>query len=162
MVLNDYEVKLLGNVEEHGWQASHVFDPEGNDPDFTYSVGFTKSLNMPEFIIFGLNRDIMHNMLWEIYRQLEAGAVPTDGMRWEDLLEGFECVSKKADHPDLFNEYTTSANWLWKHQERDGYPEIYQIVWPGAQQGLFPWEKGCDPYVISQQPALWDNSAKLK
>ena len=155
MSLSEYETKLLANVEEHGWQASHVFDPDGNDPDFTYSVGFTKSLHMPEFIIFGLNRELMHNMLWEIYHQLKAGAVPEDGMRWQGLLEGFDCISKKADHPDLFKEYTTSANWLWKRQKRDGNPEIYQMVWPGAQQGLFPWEPDCDPYVISQQSALW-------
>ena len=104
----------------------------------------------------------MHNMLWQIYHQMEAGAVPSDGMRWHDLLEGFECVSKKAIHPDLFKEYTLSADWLWKHQKRGGHPEIYQMVWPGAQQGLFPWEDDCNEYVISQQPALWDNSAKLK
>jgi len=159
MSLSEYEDKLLSNVEEHSWQASHVFDPKGNNPDFTYSVGFTKSLDMPEFIIFGLNRDLMHNMLWEIYHQLKAGTIPADGMRWQGLVEGFDCISKKADHPDLFKEYTTSANWLWKHQKREGHPEIYQMVWPGAQQGLFPWEEGCDPYVISQQPPLWPQSS---
>jgi len=162
MSLNDYEIKLLKNVEEHGWHATCVFDPDGNDPLFTYSTGFTKSLDKPEFIIFGLSKELMHDMLWEVYSQLEAGAVPQDGMRWQDLLEGTDCVSKKATHPDLLKEYTRSSKWLWNHQKRDGNPEIYQMVWPGAQQGLFPWEKNCDPYVITQQPALWDNSAKLK
>lgn len=163
MSLNDYEIELLANVEEHGWHATYVFDPNGKDPSFAYSSGFTMSLNKPEFIVFGLSNDLMHSMLWEIYRQLEAGAFPDDGMKWYDLLGGgVECFSKKATHPDLFKEYTLSAEWLWKHQRREGHPEIYQMVWPGAQQGLFPWEKDCDPYVITQQPALWDNSAKLK
>lgn len=77
---------------------------------FSYSSGFTKSLNKPEFIIFGLNKDLTHNMLWQVYHQLKAGAVPEDGMRWGGLLEGFDCISKKAIHPDLFKEYATSAN----------------------------------------------------
>ena len=34
MSSNDYEVKLLASVDEHGWHATHVFDPEGNDPFF--------------------------------------------------------------------------------------------------------------------------------
>ncbi|MDB2437491.1 DUF4262 domain-containing protein [Hellea sp.] len=156
--MNDYEVSLLEKVIEHGWHATHVFDPDGNDPLFSYSTGFTKTLGMPEFIIIGLSKDLMHNMLWQIFHQLKAGAVPKDGMRWQGLLEGFDCISKKADHPDLFKEYTVSANWFWKHQGRDGHPEVFQMVWPGAQQGLFPWEEGCDSYVISQQPPLWSES----
>ena len=158
MSLNENEVKLLDNVEKHGWHCMGVFDPEGNDPSFAYSVGFSKSLNKPEFIVFGLEHELMSHMLWEVYHQLKAGAVPSDGMRWQGLLEGFDCISKKANHPILFKEYAISANWLWKHQERDGYPDVYQIVWPGAQQGLFPWENDCNLYVVEQQPALWLNS----
>ena len=155
MALKDYEVEILKNVEKHGWHATTVFDPDGNNPDFTYSTGFTKSLNKPEFIVFGVNRELMHDMLWGIYDQMEAGAVPSDGMRWKGILEGFDCVSKKANHPDLFEKYTVSADWLWRYQEREGHPEIYQMVWPGAQQGLFPWDDDCNPYVIEQQSALW-------
>jgi len=145
----------MANIDEHGLQANHVFDDKGVAPSFTYSIGFSKSLNSSEFIVFGLDKDLMHDMLWEIFHQIKYGAEPSDGMRWQNILEGFECVSKKAVHPELFTEYATSANWLWKHLGRKGNPEVYQLVWPGAQQGLFPWEDGCDFYVVSQQPALW-------
>ena len=155
MALNDYEIKLLQNVETHGWHATSVFDPKGNDPDFVYSTGFSKSLNKPEFIVFGLDRDLMLDMLWEVYIQLEIGTIPSDNMRWQNVLEGFDCISKKAKHSDLFKKYATSANWFWKHQNQTGFPEVYQLVWPGAQQGLFPWEEGCDQYVIEQQFPLW-------
>jgi len=155
--LNDHEKNLITNVETHGWFATHVFDPDGNDPNFTYSTGFAKTLNVPEFIIFGLDQELMHDMLWEVFRQLESGAVPEDGMRWHDLIEGFHCISKKASHPDLHKEYTCSANWFWRREGHTTPLDVYQIVWPGAQQGLFPWEEGCNEYVISQQPQLWKN-----
>jgi len=153
--LNDYEKNLIENVEKHGWFATHVFDPDGNDPSFTYSTGFSKTLGVPEFIVFGLNKDLMHNMLWEVFHQIKAGVEPKADMRWRDLIEGFDCVGKKATHPDLHKEYTCSANWFWKRQGHADTLEVFQLVWPGAQQGLFPWEKGCDDYVISQQTQLW-------
>jgi len=128
MALKDYEVEILNNVEKHGWHSTSVFDPDGEAPDFTYSTGFTKSLNKPDFIIFGLSRDLMNSMLWGIYDQMSAGAVPSDGMIWQDLLEGFDCISKKANHPVLFEKYTRSAHWLWKYQEREGHPEIYPTI----------------------------------
>jgi len=153
--LTDYEKKIIENVEGHGWYATGVFDPEGEAPNFTYSTGFSKTLNAPEFIVFGLDLNLMHNMLWEIFRQLKAGTIPEDGKRWRDVLEGFDCVSKKVVFPEIHEEYTRSADWFWKRNGNTKPLEVYQLVWPGAQQGLFPWEEGCDPYVISQQPQLW-------
>ncbi|WP_170575151.1 DUF4262 domain-containing protein [Ruegeria atlantica] len=151
----DYEQKLFAIVKEHGWQLTYVFDPEGIAPDFGYSVGFSESIAAPEFIIFGLPRDFVSSMLWEVYRQIIAGAVPVDGMRWHGLLEGFDCISRKAVREDLFAEYVVSAQWFWQETGRSGNPEVFQIVWPGAQQGLFPWEQGCDQSVIAAQPPLW-------
>ncbi|MEP6342361.1 MAG: DUF4262 domain-containing protein [Maricaulaceae bacterium] len=150
-----YEQQLFKNVEDHGWQFSFVFDDKGTAPDFGYSVGFSKSIQAPEFIIFGLPKELMHNMLWEVYKQIENGAIVEDGKPWSDLLEGFDCISRKAIHKDLFNEYTTHANWFWRETGNDGHPEVFQLVWPGAQQGLFPWEADCAQDVIDMQPHLW-------
>lgn len=152
---SEYERRLFANVDKHGWQCASVFDQKGNDPAFSYSTGFTKSLNAPEFIVFGLPKDLMHNMLWEVYRQVESGARPADWMRWQGLLEGFDCIARKAVHKDLYTDYAVSANWFWRETGNAGSPEVYQIVWPGARQGLFPWEKGCAEDVIKAQTPLW-------
>lgn len=152
---SEYELNLLSNIEEHGWQFTYVFDPDEIEQDFGYSVGFTKTLNAPEMIVFGLSQSLMHDMIWEVYRKIENGMTIVDGMRVDGLLEGFECVLRKARHNNLYTEYATSANWFWRDMGRPGQPEMYQIVWPGAQQGLFPWEEGCDQSVISVQPKLW-------
>ncbi|MEL7451802.1 MAG: DUF4262 domain-containing protein [Pseudomonadota bacterium] len=151
----NHEQNILAQIEEHGFFSMGVFHSEGDGPNFRYSVGLTKTLDAPEIIIFGLPLDMMHNMLWEMFRQIQDGARLEHGKHWSGLLEGFDCISMAADHPDLFTEYATSANWFWKTQGHDGHPPVYQIVWPGARNGFFPWEDGCAENVITAQPKLW-------
>ena len=109
------EREIIATVEQFGWLFRFVFDPDGVEPDFGYSVGFTKTLNAPEFIVFGLPKDLMHHMLSEVYEQVSAGRVPEDGMRWDDVLEGFQCISRRALVKDLHTKYTTAADWFWRN-----------------------------------------------
>jgi len=156
--LDDYEKSLLDNIEKHGWQATHVFDPDGDDPGFTYSIGFPQSLDVPDFIIFGLNQEIMHNMLWGIFRQVKAGKTVKDGAEWQGLLAGdYTCISRKV-HPDNNgSNYFNSARWWYKYTDRDiGKLEFYQMFWPGVDIKLLPWENGCHESVIVAQPLLFE------
>ena len=147
--------RLLEDVETHGWHSQHVFDPELAEPNFSYSVGFTQTLNAPEFIVFGLHRDVMHAMLAEVFRQVKAGRKVEGDQRWHGLSEDFDCVGKKAAHEGLFTKYAARANWFWKRQGQPGHPAIIQLVWPGLLDGLYPWDEGCAPGVIAAQPRLW-------
>jgi len=83
---SEFEVNMLATIEEHGWFCMSVFDPDGKQPEFSYSIGFSKTLDAPEFIVFGLNRELRHSMLWEVFRQIKAGAEPDEGKAWSDLL----------------------------------------------------------------------------
>ena len=152
---NEFEANMLAKIEEHGWFCMSVFDPEGKKPEFSYSIGFSKTLDAPEFIVMGLNNELRHSMMWEVFHQIKDGAVPAEEMRWSDLLEGHECASKETTHPQLFTEYATSADWFWKEQGRTGHPQVFRLVWPGAVNGLFPWDEGCSDDVIDDQSALW-------
>jgi hypothetical protein len=151
----DHESELLQNIEKFGWQSMSVFDPDGSDPSFTYSVGFTATLQAPEFIVFGLDTGLMHSMLWEVFRQLQDGRAVTDGGHWREVLEGVDCVSK-AVHPDnIVPEYVNSAIWYWHHTGHEGLPPVFQLVWPGKLDKLFPWDDACDELVRESQPALY-------
>ena len=154
--LSDYEQSIVDNVAEHGWFCVSVFDPDDVKPSFSYSVGFWKTLNSPEVIIFGLPGKLMHSMLWEMFRQIRDGAQLEDGRRWSNLIEGFDCISHKV-HPDnMQREYFNSALWYWGDpEERGAALEAYQLVWPGSKDGLFPWQVGCAQIVRDYQPALY-------
>ncbi len=153
MTLDDTDRKLLDDIAEHGFQGLHIPEEDGL-PAFTFSVGFEETLGAPEVIIFGLRRDLMHNMLWEMFHQLKAGAVLADGASWSDLLGGFDCVSRPV-HPTWIPEYFGTA--IWHRRYRTGRDDLtgFQLFWPGAQQGLLPWVSGCDQIVRDLQPSLY-------
>jgi hypothetical protein len=155
---NEYERKVLANIEKHGWQATYVFDPDGNDPDFTYSIGFPKTLNCPDFIIFGLPQKLMHSMIWDVFSKIKAGKKPADGTEWKGILEGdYVCVSRLV-HPDNNGtNYFNSARWFYEHEGGDPSEMSYmQLFWPGAQNNLYPWDDGCGDYLIKAQPKLFE------
>jgi hypothetical protein len=154
MSLNTYERTMLRTVAEHGWQCTKVFDPDGNQPDLAYSVGLWESICAPELIVFGLDIDLMHEMLWVIYRRLKSGVLLSDGARWPGVLEGFECVSRPVHPSQLKIEYFNSALWYREYQTGDRMLQAYQIFWPGAENGLFPWEAGAET-VRELQPLLY-------
>ena len=58
-VLTATEHRILDGIAAHGWYSQHIFFPELEAPNFTYTIGFSETLNAPEFIIFGLHRDVM-------------------------------------------------------------------------------------------------------
>ena len=153
---SDYENKIVSTVEEHGWFCSHVFDPDKEEPDFSYSVGFTETLNCPEFIVFGLPHELMHSMLWSIFRDIKGGITPYDDRVWSNLLKGFDCVIKKVHSDNIPMNYLNSARWYWNlHLGKSELLQAYQIVWPGAASGRFPWDENCPLEVIEMQPPLY-------
>ena len=157
MSLSEYEENILNNVDEHGFFVNSVFDPNGVDPDFSYSIGFPSSLNCPDFIIFGLPKDLMHNMLWDVFHQIKEGKLPEDGTEWLKLLDGdYVCVSKRVHPSNHIREYLNSSMWYYKHLGRriEDF-SAFQLVWPGTRVKKLPWEDGCAVDVIEAQTPLW-------
>ena len=153
--LTGYEKDILKNIEVHGWQYTFVFDPEGNNPNFGYSTGLPSSLGCPEFIVFGLSNELMHDMIWNVYDQIKSGEIISDGKVWDDIIANYQCVTKKVRDLTAFENYARSAKWHWNYTDQKNTLELYQIVWPGTKNRLFPWDKGCALDVIEMQPQLW-------
>jgi len=155
--LRDYEKKILRNVNEHGFFVNSVFDPEGLNKDFSYSIGFPSSLDCPDFIIFGLHLKLMHNMLWDVFHQIKAGKTPEDGTEWPKLLDGdYICVSKRLHVSNHIPEYLNSSMWYHEHLGRPLEEYIaFQLVWPGVHDKKLPWQDNCSVDVIEAQPPLW-------
>jgi hypothetical protein len=155
MAPNEYEQRIVNDVAEHGWFCTSVVD-DNPGASFSYSVGFGATLNAPECIIFGLPSKLTHSMLWRVFEQIKGGAVLSDGGRWAGLIEGFDCISRPVHPSQVTRDHFNSALWFWGDPaERGGSLQAYQLFWPGAKQGLFPWESGCDQPVRDYQPALY-------
>lgn len=154
--LSAFEEKILSNVACHGCQVNFIFDPDGDDPSFSYSIGFPETVGQPEVIIFGLDRQVMHFMVNETLRICRMGFVLEDGVRIGGLLEGFECVAREVAPHNLVPDYFNSAMWFHRYQTGRDLERAVQIVWPGAVDGLFPWDAGSAQTVIDAQPALYE------
>lgn len=152
MPLHGYELRLLENVERHGWQCLSVGGSE-DQPPFSYSIGFWETLCTPELIVFGLDPDLSYQMLSLMFEELRGGATLADGARWP-LLAGHDCVSRRVEPSRITRDHFNSALWYREHRSGDRGLEAFQLFWPEAQSGLFPWEKGCGEAVRALQPRL--------
>jgi hypothetical protein len=98
----------------------------------------------------------MHSMLWTVFRKIRDGAVLSEGARWSGLIEGFDCITRRVHPSRITREHFNSALWYWGNRTQHGAElQAYQIFWPGAVDGLFPWETGSSPIVRNRQPALY-------
>ena len=155
MTFSDYEQKIIDSIQEHGWFCTSVVGDAPGEA-FSYSVGFSETLKVPECIVFGLPVTLMHSMMWSVFDQIKGGALLSDGARWSGLIEGFDCVSRPVHPTRITREHFNSALWYWGDPKTRGSQlQAYQIFWPGAVDGLFPWESGSADIVRERQPALY-------
>lgn len=154
--LTEYEESIVNNVREHGWHCVAVFG-ESEGSEFAYTVGFWETLRVPELIILGLPLKLMHSMLWSAFRKIKANKIRVaDGVRWPDLIDGFDCVSRPVHATQISRERFNSALWYRRYRTgQDEDLEAFQLFWPGAKDGLFPWEAGSSDVVREFQPQLY-------
>ena len=154
---NDAELDILAKVDKFGWMAMNVFDPHGNDPNFTYSIGFPKSLGVPDCIAVGQRPEVTYNMLREVFEQVRGGKQILHDMDWHGLLDGdYVCKSLRIPSQDNVGKFRmSSAIWFWESiLKREGPMPAFQIVWPGAITHDYPWDEGCSQEVLDMQPVL--------
>ncbi|MBO9580943.1 MAG: DUF4262 domain-containing protein [Sphingobium sp.] len=150
--LNDYEIKLLENIQTSGFQITGVFDPEGANSPFCYSIGFTESIRQPEVIVVGLDGNLMGSMIRETFRQCrDEGLELADWAVADELLDGFPCVLRKVHPSWIVPDYFNSAMWFHRRYFGQELVAAMQIVWPCPQTALFPWDEDCPDDVVEAQ-----------
>ena len=158
--LDQFEQKILANVAEFGCHVTTVFDPQGDDPSFTYSAGFAHTLDQGEVIVFGLSHDLMHFIVNETMRQCRNGLQLEDWGAISGLVEGFDLVARSIPPSKLDREHFNSAMWLHRREFGIELTRAFQLVWPGAADGLFPWNKDSSESVREWQPALYERGIR--
>lgn len=56
--------KVSNDIKTHGWHVLSVFCKDL--PNFSYTIGFTETLNHPEIVISGLDSKLAHLLLNDI------------------------------------------------------------------------------------------------
>jgi len=158
--LSEFEQKIVNNVDKHGCHISAVFDPDGGEASFAYSVGFTKTLdrvsgpNSPEVIAFGLPNDVYGPAINELLAMCAAGFQLAEGERIPQFFGDYDCIVRMVHQSWIEEAYFNSAIWYHRTQMGRDFQNAAMLVWPDADHVL-PWEEGCAEWVCAAQPPLY-------
>ncbi len=155
----DYEARILANVQEFGCHITTVADPDGGTPSFSYSTGFTRSVGQGEVIIFGLPSQLTGFMINETLSFCRDGLQLDDGVQIGGLLQGFDVVARTVHPASIVREHFNSAMWFHRREFGTDLDAAFQLVWPGALDGLYPWDEGASSEVREAQPPLYERGA---
>src|SRR5882757_3942720 len=98
------EQKAIEDIRIHGVHILHVFDAEGKDPEFSYTVGLWHTHHHPEIIIVGLKESLRHTLLNNLNYEIGQGKVFTGGLTATDVLDGYTCYFQELPR-NLYREY---------------------------------------------------------
>lgn len=110
------------------------------------------TLAHPEVIMFGLDIELMANVINGIGREISTGRRFDEPGLYEGLIENFACKFlpiSTMQHP-LFLGY---AMWHRRYVGHPGDLRAVQCFWPD-KSGRFPDEEGCNEHVVQRQPLL--------
>lgn len=148
--LSALDAQVLREIHTDGWQITGVLARGPDGADFAYSIGFFHSMVHPEIILFGLPLDTGMHAVNVI------GIDIKNGMRYDPdrvydriLKDPHLCCFKEVDSRH-YREHIGYALWFY---ESDPFP-MYQCFW-SDENGLFPWDEGCNPIAVEAQPLLY-------
>ena len=145
------ERHVLDAIAQHGW-SGQIIPPDDQGPGFEYTAGLMARFNHPEVVVCGLPDNISHDLLWNVYRQIEQGTRYQHASRTPDLLEGYECHFLQVTPPHI-TEVFGYALWHHRHARVQRPFEALQLVWPD-RHGRYPFDPDAAETDWSIQPLL--------
>jgi hypothetical protein len=145
---DEAERKAIEDIRKHGVHLLHVFDSEGKEPEFSYTVGLWHTHNHPEIIIIGLKQSLRHLLLNNLNFAVGQGRVFSDGLSANDVLDGYTCYFQ-AVPKDLYHRYLGWGRWFYGGDEFS----TVQMIWPSVD-GIFPWDTNASEFLRWTQPVL--------
>ena len=140
--------RVADNIAKYGCHVVSVFDPDGEEPTFSYSIGIYARFEAPEAIVIGVKPDLGHAMVNEYCRQVQSGMRFERGVQYAGFLEGFNIYVEAAKQARAL-EYTFGCGRYYDH---DDYP-VAQLIYP-TTAGIWPWRAGASDWFRSNQPML--------
>ena len=142
------EQRILDDIEQYGCHVTSVFDPDQGEPSFSYSVGLTKSLGVPEVIVVGVRPELGHALVNLYMDRARGGEVFQPGIPYLGFLSGFPVYFRLVLEAHR-ESYMLSATWF--HGGTDYL--AYQIVYP-TTDGVWPWDAAASDWFRANQPML--------
>jgi hypothetical protein len=145
------DAKVLNDIKRMGWHTLGVSPSQGEDgPDWAFSIGLYHTFGHPEVIVLGLPVKTCMELVNVIGKHVKEGTRYEAGHDYADILTGpFSCAFKCVQR-NHYRDHVGYALWFY---ETDGFP-LLQCFWPD-KQFRFPWNEGCNDYVMTSQRRLY-------
>ena len=142
------EQRILDDIEQYGCHVTSVFDPDQSEPSFSYSIGLTKTLAVPEVIVVGVRPDLGHSLVNLYMDRSRSGESFVPGIPYVGFLSGFPVYFRPVleEHRKT---YMLSATWLYGGTDY----QALQIVYP-TTDGIWSWDTAASVCFRNNQPLL--------
>lgn len=141
------ERKLLDDIAKYGWHGIHIL-AEGDQGPYLFTVGLFNTYQHPELLVYGLKREVAHQVIWNAVGGLPKGERLDLDKPTDELLEGYSCCFVEVPKATYY-EYVGFARWYYYGND---FP-LYQIVRP-SRDGHFPWHAMASEEFRRIQPVL--------
>jgi hypothetical protein len=130
--------QIKKSIQDCGWHALSIFDPNGEHQDFSYTIGLEESYGHPEIIIFGLKKETSHAIFSDLVLEIKSGIKFEPNVKLKNVINGnFEVLFKPIIH-SAYNEYLGTAVNYYGHPFR-----ALVMFWPD-KNNILPTEPGCE------------------
>jgi hypothetical protein len=142
------ERKAIEDIRKYGVHILHVFDDEGNKPEFSYTVGLWHTHGHPEVLISGLKQGLRHTLLNNINYSIGQGRQFRDGQSATDVIENYRCYFQEI----LRDKYRPYLGWdVWFYGDSDF--DAVQMLWPSVDH-VYSWENRASEFLKNAQEIL--------
>jgi len=124
-------------------------------PSFAYSVGLKESLNHPEIICFGLNGQLLHELINDVAKIISDEGKINTNKEYKNIFQNSRAKFLKIDKRNI-EDYFGVAIKYFGTKEIEGF----QLIWTDRND-KFPWENGFEEEFKFKQPLL-DRNAEFK
>jgi hypothetical protein len=143
--------KAIYDVNTHGWHVQIVL-PDGANPGWAYSIGLFHTFRHPEILVFGLDGDLMHQLINHVGREARDGHRFQPEREYGDIIEKYRCTFRPV-HASWYQHILCRATWFYKGS---AFPTL-QLIWPDRAQ-RYPWDPDFEAKFLRDQPLLFHAS----
>jgi len=129
-------------IKDGGWTLCGVFDPEGKNPAFIYSINATQTLGVELIVVGDLHINALHGLFNVVVDKAELKP-------GEFTVDGFDAdINGERQNLNLALIDVTGSEWLDEciMSRADNFNTVYQIIFGDKNNELPTKEGNTDPF----------------
>lgn len=121
------------HIDSYGSHLLYVFDPEGIESSFGYSVGIFERFNHSEIFVNGLKQELTFRILQNYTIDVHNGNRFAINKWYDDIIGNYACFFINVPETKYEDFFGKALDYYCGQ-----YFPIYQLIFPNTS-GVYPW-----------------------